>query len=240
MPYEFVQDETTARAVRRFREWLQVSSDAVYHDLVDVVTHHIPSLPPLPPRGVRFLRFTAPLALFIAAAEFNESNEDPLTQLYIAQAALSDLPPQLRRELELPQIVRETGRGDVYGSSLWLGLEPTSTPWHCDPNPNMFFQLCGAKVVRMALPKTGELIFRQVHSRLGKTGSPRIRGEEMMAGPERDLLDAAVWEPRHPADLLEARLGAGDALFIPIGWWHSVKSSSSDGRVNCSVNWWFR
>jgi len=36
----------------------------------------------------------------------------------------------------------------------------------------------------------------------------------------------------------QTELDAGDALFIPKGWWHSVKGLG-DG-INGSVNWWFR
>ncbi len=180
-------------------------------------------------RDAQFLRFVAPLALFIAATDFNQSaGHHPLTRLYIAQVPLEDLPPELRDDVGLPLTVRRTGRGDMYSSSLWLGLEPTATPWHCDPNPNMFFQLCNAKVVRMALPRIGETVFRQTKLQLGMTASLRIRGEEMMAGPERDLLDDAIWT-RPSQDLVEAHLDAGDALFIPKGWWHSVKSAGSAG-----------
>lgn len=61
----------------------------------------------------------------------------------------------------------------------------------------------------------------------------------MMEGPERDMLHDAIWrEPSCP--MQEAYLGPSDALFIPKGWWHSVRSQSDDGRLNGSVNWWFR
>jgi mannose-6-phosphate isomerase-like protein (cupin superfamily) len=63
----------------------------------------------------------------------------------------------------------------------------------------------------------------------------------MMEGEERDMLHGAVWEDKTTAtDMQEVELCAGDALFIPKGWWHSIKSKQSDGRLNGSVNWWFR
>jgi hypothetical protein len=51
----------------------------------------------------------------------------------------------------------------------------------------------------------------------------------MMQGRERVLLDEMVWGSPVSAGGdgvgvgLEARLGDGDGLFIPKGWWHSIK-----------------
>ncbi|KAG6361481.1 hypothetical protein INS49_009708 [Diaporthe citri] len=190
----------------------------------------------------RLLRFDAPLALLIAALRYNSQTEEPsrLRQLYIAQSSLDDLPAELSRDLPAPRVVAEAGGGDIYASSVWLGLEPTYTPLHRDPNPNLFVQLRGSKAVRLLPPQDGDTVFRQVQARLGRWGgNSRIRGAEMMEGPERELLRDIVWkEPGLP--LQETQLGPGDALFIPKGWWHSVRSRFEDGRLNGSVNWWFR
>lgn len=190
----------------------------------------------------RLLRFDAPLALLIAALRYNAETKGPsrLRQLYIAQSSLDDLPAELSRDLPAPRVVAEAGRGDIYASSVWLGLEPTYTPLHRDPNPNLFVQLRGFKGVRLLPPGDGDAVFRQVQERLGRWGgNSRIRGAEMMEGPERKLLRDVVWKER-VWPLQEAQLGPGDALFIPKGWWHSVRSRSEDGRLNGSVNWWFR
>lgn len=190
----------------------------------------------------RLLRFEAPLAMLIAALRYNAQTEEPfrLRQLYIAQSSLDDLPPELSQDLPAPRLVSEAGKGDIYASSVWLGLEPTYTPLHRDPNPNLFVQLRGSKAVRLLPPQDGDAVFRHVQTQLGRWGgNSRIRGAEMMEGPERELLHDAIWrEPTGP--LQEAELGPGDALFIPKGWWHSVRSRSDDGRLNGSVNWWFR
>lgn len=190
----------------------------------------------------RLLRFEAPLALVFAALRYNAKAEGPsrLRQLYIAQSSLADLPEGLSRDLPAPRVVAEAGKGDIYASSVWLGLEPTYTPLHRDPNPNLFVQLRGSKAVRLLPPSDGDAVFRQVQARLGRWGgNSRIRGAEMMEGPERELLHDFIWtEPGWP--LKEAHLDPGDALFIPKGWWHSVRSRFDDGRLNGSVNWWFR
>ncbi|KAJ4393639.1 hypothetical protein N0V93_002853 [Gnomoniopsis smithogilvyi] len=195
------------------------------------------------------LHFTAPLALLDAAVKFNFKRPDTgIRNLYVAQAPLNDLPKELQDDLPVPKIVKKAGKGDIYDSSIWLGLEPTYTPLHRDPNPNLFIQLCGNKIVRLLPPASGERVYREVQSRLGThlRVNSRLRGTEMMDGPERYLMHNAIWNqvaddqelPRR--EMQEGMLQPGDSLFIPKGWWHSVKSEDDAGRLNASVNWWFR
>ncbi|KAJ9131221.1 Clavaminate synthase-like protein [Coniochaeta hoffmannii] len=197
-----------------------------------------------------FLRFTAPLDLFIAALHYNNSQSSPadrLTSLYIAQSSISGLPRVLQEDLAPPPAIDP---GNIYNSSIWLGLTPTYTPLHRDPNPNLFRQLHGAKVVRILPPRAGETVFRKIQSSIGGSASSRLRGEEMMYGPEKAALHDAIWagDGGGSRTIHEARLGAGDALYLPEGWWHSLKSAAADlgggpggeGELNVSVNWWFR
>ncbi|KAK1767798.1 hypothetical protein QBC33DRAFT_59192 [Phialemonium atrogriseum] len=246
-PYELVQgpkatsaSENTHEGIYNFSIWLSSTDKPIHKHLTQLLQHHLDTLSPNG-QEVQLLRFYAPLALLLAALEYNVSHsQDKVTQLYIAQAPLSDLPAELASDMRSPEIVQSAGKGDIYNSSIWLGLEPTYTPWHRDPNPNLFCQLCSSKVTRLLPPSAGERIFRDVQMRLGRSGSSQIRGEEMMQGPERLLLHDAIWGEEATADIQEARLDAGDALYIPKGWWHSVKSGFRDGRLNGSVNWWFR
>lgn len=48
----------------------------------------------------------------------------------------------------------------------------------------------------------------------------------MMRGAEKKALEREVWgngSAGVAAEGFEAELGSGDGLFIPKGWWHSVK-----------------
>ncbi|CAK7272269.1 Transcription elongation factor spt6 [Sporothrix epigloea] len=270
LPYELLYSPQTGgkKPLAGFLQWLAVDSGSP--NTADTLSAIRPGLAELldrvisntsPPAAAsedsasRLLRFDAPLALFLAAVEYNGTagTKDPVTQLYIAQAPLNELPRGLQQDVPVPDLVKDAGRGDVYDSSIWLGLEPTYTPWHRDPNPNLFCQLSSSKVVRTMAPAAGARIFRQVQEELMKKSqnwapvSSRIRGEEMMQGPERRLLHSAVWgEYGHGTEnfsqgrMFQARLDAGDMLFIPKGWWHSIRSVHADGRLNGSVNWWFR
>jgi hypothetical protein len=164
----------------------------------------------------------------------------PTAKIYIAQASLSDLPPAMRADLPTPELVLKAGKGDVYDSSIWLGQAPTYTPLHRDPNPNLFVQLAGRKVVRLYEPRAGNAVFSKVQEAIGGSASATMRGEEMMQGQEKQLLEEEVWSDDEDTigGAWQAELEAGDALFIPKGWWHSVKGLG-DG-INGSVNWWFR
>jgi len=187
--------------------------------------------------GTTFHRFHAPLSLFLLACKPPPSQR--LTQLYIAQAQLVDLPKALRDDLPTPRLVLEAGKGDIYDSNLWMGIPPTYTPLHKDPNPNLFVQLASTKRVRLFEPGVGAEIFRGVQTSIRRPGvEGRFRGDEMMEGLEREVLHEAVWGDAVRGEGLEAMVGPGDALFIPKGWWHSIRSVGDD--VTASVNWWYR
>jgi len=181
-----------------------------------------------------FRRFNAPLSLFLEACK---QNPRPSYRLYIAQAQIADLPQQLQDDLPTPRLVKEAGKGDVYDANIWMGIPPTYTPLHKDPNPNIFVQLASSKIVRLFRPSIGTAIFHDVQNRIGQSSSATFRGEEMMEGPERDALDKVVWGPA-VTDRFEVLVNPGDALFIPKGWWHSIRSTGTD--ITASVNWWFR
>lgn len=249
LPYELILPPTTetsqfGESVTHFLDWLSQPGDVAHNSLAELLRGYLSYLPPAPAFHSRFLRFEAPVALLSAGLEFNSTLKDScclLEQLYIAQAPLNTLPADLQNDVPTPELVKGAGKGDIYDSSIWIGLEPTYTPWHRDPNPNLFCQLQSSKVVRTLPPRRGEQLFLQTRARLGQAGSSRIRGEEMMQGAERQVLYDAVWgDLSTQEDMLEVTLTRGDALYIPKGWWHSVRSEGGRGTLNASVNWWFR
>ncbi|KAL2816140.1 hypothetical protein BJX63DRAFT_388417 [Aspergillus granulosus] len=196
-----------------------------------------------------FRKFHAPLSLFLQWIRDAESQpQSTPMRLYLAQCQLLDLPQALRNDIPTPQLVSESGKGDVYDTNIWIGYPPTYTPLHRDPNPNLFVQLAGRKIVRLLAPHDGQTVFARVRGQLGRSGGKEaavFRGEEMMQGRERDLLEHGVWGDAgieagdgEACEGFEAELEAGDGLFIPKGWWHSIKGVGMN--VTASVNWWFR
>ncbi|KAL4978161.1 hypothetical protein BDW66DRAFT_131119 [Aspergillus desertorum] len=194
-----------------------------------------------------FRKFHAPLSLFLRWIREAESSSQTQSRLYLAQCQLLDLPRKLRDDFPTPTIVANAGKGDVYDTNVWIGYPPTYTPLHRDPNPNLFVQLAGCKTVRLLAPRDGQAVFSHVRGQLGRSGSREaaaLRGEETMQGRERALLEQAVWDDTENGQSgqglegFEAELDAGDGLFIPKGWWHSIKGMGES--VTASVNWWFR
>jgi hypothetical protein len=187
--------------------------------------------------GASFQQMQAPLGVLLHWME--QATVASSQRLYLAQCQLADLPKSLRDDVPTPEIVHKAGKGDVYDANLWMGLAPTYTSLHRDPNPNLFLQLAGRKVVKLFPPDVGASIFAEVQEKLGRNASSTFRGEEMMQGAEKALLEQEVWDRKdNREDEFEAILDHGEALFIPLGWWHSIKGVGKG--VTASVNWWFR
>ncbi|QDS74185.1 hypothetical protein FKW77_002009 [Venturia effusa] len=162
--------------------------------------------------AVTFERFEAPLFVFLAWNRKKLENPDtyqPGIDLYLAQFSLSDLPKGLKGDLPTPYMISEGGQG-VQSSSLWMGVPPTNTPLHKDPNPNCFVQLAGRKKIRMVKPDDGDLAYSTVRNIVAEetAASPfggafsagtfaglgaKMRGDEMMNGLEKKLMDSLIW-----------------------------------------------
>ncbi|KAM0788013.1 hypothetical protein ACM66B_006213 [Microbotryomycetes sp. NB124-2] len=152
-------------------------------------------------------------------------------------------------------------------TSIWLGLTPTTTTWHRDPDHNILYQIKGRKRVKLTGPERGQRMYDRLRRQRSKpTGkgigtSARIRGQEMlMPGKdgERDELEKLVWIDSGSDESLSKRgfeadgheimwqadIDEGQALYIPLGWWHAVRGRTTrpDGlqELSASVNWWFR
>lgn len=97
------------------------------------------------------------------------------------------------------------------GGMLWIGPGGTFTPLHHDLTNNLLVQVVGRKRLHLLPPsETGKLantrhVFSDVH----------------------DIEDAgqlARYPAARTARHLIVDLEPGDALFIPVGWWHQVRS----------------
>lgn len=90
---------------------------------------------------------------------------------------------------------------------FWMGPQGTITPFHHDLTNNLLLQISGRKRVKMVAAHDGALMRNSVHVFSDWTG------DELPAGP------ATADRPA----VLECDIGPGEALFLPIGWWHHVE-----------------
>ena len=99
-------------------------------------------------------------------------------------------------------LVAEAGRDGFF----WMGPRGTVTPWHHDLTNNLLVQICGRKRVTLVSSSQTPLMRNHHHC------YSRFGGDAAFAGvreAERPRAISCVLEP-------------GDALFIPVGWWHHV------------------
>ncbi|MDE2341308.1 MAG: cupin-like domain-containing protein [Alphaproteobacteria bacterium] len=121
------------------------------------------------------------------------------------EAALAPLKDDLGRLDEL--LTHEPDRAEAM---LWIGPKGTFTPLHHDLTNNLLVQITGSKRVILASPAETPKLYNDIHvfSEISDLTSP---GNDLARYPR-------LCEVR----LHDLILEAGDALFIPIGWWHQI------------------
>ncbi len=108
---------------------------------------------------------------------------------------------------DMPGYLAAGPMGDGF---FWMGPAGTITPWHHDLTQNLLVQMAGIKRVSLVSPLE----------------TPRMRNHRhcfSRFGSDATLADApADTRPR----ILTVDIGPGDALFLPVGWWHHVEALS--------------
>ncbi|MDF7777152.1 cupin-like domain-containing protein [Sphingomonas sp. AOB5] len=105
---------------------------------------------------------------------------------------------------EMPELLHEGGAQHGF---IWIGPKGTITPWHHDLTNNLLIQMTGRKRVRMVASHDTPLMRNHRHC------FSSWKTDELLPGP------AAEGRPA----VLECEIGPGDAVFLPIGWWHHVE-----------------
>ncbi|KAK1544177.1 JmjC domain-containing protein [Colletotrichum paranaense] len=154
---------------------------------------------------------------------------------------------------------------DVPLVNAWFGPAGTITPLHTDGYHNLLCQVVGEKYVRLYAPRDSEALcprgfdgdddFDADDGNEGEEGGEDGDGKRGQGVKKVDMSNTSAfdvgavegWDPdtegRDPMELEEFRglrywdcvLGPGEVLYIPIGWWHYVRSLS----VSFSVSFWW-
>ena len=134
-----------------------------------------------------------------------------------------------------PAYLLPKGKVHVREINLWYAPEVTRTNTHYDGNHNVLVVLRGTKTLELTPP--GAIRGSPLHSE--HANHPAVlRSTEL--GGNCDLWpslssELEKTEKRCAESTLVGSVSAGEAIFIPEGWWHRVESSA-----DClAVNFWF-
>ena len=166
---------------------------------------------------------------------------------YLAQHDLFAQIPSLRKDITIPDYCYTDPPPPEPGTPLasipapshlddpllnaWFGPPGTVSPLHTDPYHNVLCQVVGRKYVRLYAPQATKKLYPRD---IGNGGVDMSNTSQVDAeGDEHDI------EEKFPlfrkAEYVETILDEGEALYIPVGWWHYVRSLD----VSFSVSFWW-
>nr|CDJ85085.1 Lysine-specific demethylase 8 [Haemonchus contortus] len=106
----------------------------------------------------------------------------------------------------------------------WIGPGGTVSPLHTDPRQNIFCQIMGRKFFRLVSPSDSENVYAFKDGIITNTSQVDVLSPDLEKYP--NFAKVRCWD---------GVVEAGDALFIPQGWWHLVSALSN----SVSISFWF-
>lgn len=141
-----------------------------------------------------------PMRAVIDAIRRSEQSNDFYITAYNDTTNKNALAP-LWDDLGDVSILRPSGGRDGF---FWLGPKGTLTPFHHDLTNNLLVQVMGRKQVYLVPSWEVGRMQNSIHCFSGRSPSD--------------------WPGDDLPPLLECIIEPGDALFLPIGWWHYVEA----------------
>ena len=161
----------------------------------------------------------------ITIREFIETyihDENTENKAYLAQYELFEHLTELKKDI-VPLDYCAVSDGEVI-ANCWFGPKDTVSPLHHDHYQNIFCQVYGYK--RFILFNSDEDMHPHFHRLLHNTSQVDLESDTVL-DDFPDLSDKTAWV---------GNLGPGDILYIPLHWWHHVKSFSP----SLSVSFWWK
>ena len=151
---------------------------------------------------------------------------------YVSQHCLFHHAPELQKYISIPHLTlgKVTSEG---ASNLWIGTRETRTSLHRDPYNNIFVQVSGFKYIRIYLDDQTEKLYSEAVMTTG--GKKQVNAFTRSFVKDVENPDVKRFPKFVEATYFDTILHPGDAMFIPYGAWHYVRSLST----SVSVNFWF-
>jgi ribosomal protein L16 Arg81 hydroxylase len=145
---------------------------------------------------------------------------------YLQQSSIPENFPELLGDLDEPMWMEETDKDKV--RNLWLGGLGCVSPLHFDGSDNFLIQIKGKKEIILFHPDDDKYLYQNVH------GSKTLRQISLI---DLDNVDHQKFPLFEKAVAYKAIIGPGDILYIPLHWWHHVRSMDLSININY---WWNR
>ncbi|CAD6505811.1 BgTH12-01298 [Blumeria graminis f. sp. triticale] len=198
-----------------------------------------------------------PFKQFLDTFIIRDSKTDEVSTGYLAQHDLFSQIPNLRHDIAIPDYCfasvpsphkscpllnkyLETPKLNEPLLNAWFGPAGTITPLHTDPYHNILAQVVGKKYVRLYAPRESSNIYARGFEMggidMGNTSIVDVGKFIGLDGTTSEQEEARKDFPLFEnAQFVDCILEEGDCLYIPVGWWHYVRSLS----ISFSVSFWF-
>ncbi|XP_078414559.1 lysine-specific demethylase 8 isoform X2 [Cetorhinus maximus] len=160
---------------------------------------------------------------FIEKYILDQDEQNPVG--YLAQHQLFEQIPELRQDIDIPDYCcLGDGDEDEITINAWFGPMGTISPLHQDPQHNFLTQVVGQKYIRLYSPAQTAKLHPHPTQLLHNTSQVDVENPDLVNFPEFQL-----------ADFQECTLSPGEVLFIPVKYWHYVRSLD----ISFSVSFWW-
>ncbi|XP_054698300.1 bifunctional peptidase and arginyl-hydroxylase JMJD5 isoform X3 [Grus americana] len=144
---------------------------------------------------------------------------------YLAQHQLFDQIPELKEDISIPDYCcLGEGEEDDITINAWFGPEGTISPLHQDPQQNFLAQVFGRKYIRLYSPEDSENLYPHESQILHNTSQVDVEDPDLVKFPNfrKAVFQSCILMP-------------GQVLFIPVKYWHYVRSLD----ISFSVSFWW-
>lgn len=153
-------------------------------------------------------------------------------QIYLAQVPISNIESTekvqlatLREDLEMPPFLEKKTISSI---NLWMNSAQTRSSTHYDPHHNLLCIVTGCKQVVLWPPSASPFLYPlPIYGEASNHSAVSLEKSNYHSFPRAECSE--VYSQK-------VILHAGDALFLPEGWYHQVDSEC----LTTAVNFWWR
>jgi len=127
--------------------------------------------------------------------------------------------------------------------NLWIGSHKSVTSIHSDPYENIYTVVRGSKHFTLLPPTDGWSLKERMYPH--GTWERKIPGSGLTLTPSPPNVSPIRWSsianPDVPGNVppeahpIQITVDAGEALYLPPGWWHHVRQDDN----TIALNWWY-